>query len=96
MGREQYKTPDADVAAEFDRVCSLFRSALGQPSDRVLFESLMGEANAHGLDWVQGLEYVIEKRLAARDLRFSAPGRRPPTRATTMAQHEAGELLKAG
>jgi hypothetical protein len=62
MGREQYRTPDADVAAEFERVSQLFQLALGQPSDRVLFDSLMSEASDKGLNWVQGLEYVIEQR----------------------------------
>jgi hypothetical protein len=62
MRREQYKTPDEDVVAEFERVCRLFRLALGEPSDRVLFDALMAEANERGLNWVQGLEYVIEQR----------------------------------
>lgn len=62
MAREQYRTPDADVAAEFERVSQLFQLALGQPSDRVLFDSLMSEASDKGLNWVQGLEYVIEQR----------------------------------
>lgn len=62
MGREQYRTPDEDVAAEFDRVCQLFQLALGKPSDRVLFDSLMSEANEHGLNWVEGLEYVVRQR----------------------------------
>lgn len=62
MGREHYKTPDEDVAAEFDRVCQLFQLALGKPSDRVLFDSLMGEASANGLNWIQGLEYVVRHR----------------------------------
>ena len=64
MGREQFRTPDEDVAAEFDRVCQLFRLALGKPSDRVLFDSLMVEASEQGLNWVQGLEYVIQRRKA--------------------------------
>ena len=64
MGREQYKTAEQDVSAEFERVCQLFRLALGRPSDRVLFDSLMGEASARGLNWVQGLEYVMEHREA--------------------------------
>ena len=62
MARERYKMPDGDVAAEFERVCHLFSLALGRPSDRLLFDSLMGEANDRGMDWVQGLEYVIEQR----------------------------------
>ncbi len=62
MAREQYRTPDEDVAVEFERVSQLFRLALGKPSDRVLFDSLMAEASERGLNWVQGLEFVIEKR----------------------------------
>lgn len=62
MAREQYRTPDEDVVTEFERVSQLFRLALGKPSDRVLFDSLMTEANAQGLNWVQGLEYVVERR----------------------------------
>jgi len=62
MAREQYRTADEDVAAEFERVSQLFRLALGKPSDRLLFDSLMTEASEQGLNWVQGLEYVIEKR----------------------------------
>ena len=72
MGREQFKTPDEDVAAEFDRVCQLFQLALGRPSDRVLFESLMGEANEKGLNWIQGLEYVIEHRETTAPVEFPA------------------------
>lgn len=62
MGRNQYRTSDEDVAAEFDRVCQLFRMAMGKPSERLLFESMMGEANARGLNWVQGLEFVLGQR----------------------------------
>jgi hypothetical protein len=65
MRREQFKTPDEDVAAEFERVCRLFRLALGEPSERALFDALMVEANDKGLNWVQGLEYVIQRRAQA-------------------------------
>jgi hypothetical protein len=68
MRREQYKTPDEDVVAEFERVCSLFRLALGEPSDRVLFDALMAQANERGLNWVQGLEYVVAQRGMAENL----------------------------
>ena len=62
MKRDQFKTPEEDVTAEFDRVCRLFRLALGEPSDRVLFDALMAEASAQGMNWVQGLEYVVKQR----------------------------------
>ncbi len=62
MGREQYKTSEEEVTAEFDRVCQLFQLALGKPSDRVLFDSLMTEANERGMNWIQGLQYVVEQR----------------------------------
>lgn len=75
MGREQYKTPEEDVAAEFDRVCQMFQLAMGKPSDRMLFESLMGEASDKGLDWVQGLQYVIEQR--AHSAMTERPAKRP-------------------
>ena len=75
MGREHYKVPEEDVAAEFDRVCQLFQLAMGKPSDRVLFESLMGEASDKGMNWVQGLQYVVEHREASDT--EAAPVRRP-------------------
>ncbi len=92
MGREQYRTTDEDVAAEFDRVCQLFQLALGRPSDRVLFDSLMSEANDRGMDWVQGLEYVVERR----DLETGAHGvpKRGVARAG-MDQRATGEWRRA-
>ncbi len=62
MKRDHYKTPDTDVSAEFDRVCQLFQEALPEPSDRFVFECLMNEASNLGLNWVDGLRYVVEKR----------------------------------
>lgn len=62
MTRDRYKTPDTDVSAEFDRVCDLFQQALPGPSDRLIFECLMNEASSLGLNWVDGLQYVVEKR----------------------------------
>lgn len=84
MRREEFRTPDEDVMAEFDRVCQLFQLALGKPSDRVLFDSLMGEASTHGMNWVEGLEYVVEQRRSGEDrapaITRTAPelGKRPP------------------
>ncbi len=91
MGREQYKTPDEDIAQEFDRVCQLFQLALGKPSDRVLFQSLMGEANERGLNWIQGLEYVIEQRETSTlaDL----PSKHPPR---PVAVGMSNDLRRAG
>ncbi len=60
--RERYKTPDTDVSAEFDRVCELFQQALPGPADRLAFECLMNEASSLGLNWVDGLQYVVDKR----------------------------------
>lgn len=60
--RERYKTPDTDVSAEFDRVCELFQQALPGPSDRLVFECLMNEASSLGLNWVDGLQYVVDAR----------------------------------
>ncbi len=94
MGREQYKTPDEDVTSEFDRVCKLFQLALGKPSDRMLFESLMGEANEQGMNWVQGLEYVIERRETS--VSTERPGRRPPARAEEASSGSRGSLRQAG
>ena len=62
MRREQFRTPEEEVTAEFERVCRLFRLALGEPPDRVLFDALMADASERGLNWVQGLEYVVEHR----------------------------------
>ncbi len=66
MRREQFKTPEEDVTAEFERVCRMFRLALGEPSDRVMFDALMAEASERGMNWVQGLEYVVEHRREMR------------------------------
>lgn len=62
MTRERYKTPATDVSAEFDRICDLFQQALPGPSDRLVFECLMNEASSLGLNWVDGLQYVVDKR----------------------------------
>jgi hypothetical protein len=106
MGREQFKTPDADVAAEFDRVCQLFQLALGKPSDRVLFDSLMSEANEKGLNWIQGLEYVVQQREADRtgdaseiaDITEIDAGRRqgPVFSMRGVSAESAGDLRRAG
>ncbi len=93
MGREQYKTPDEDVTVEFDRVCQLFQLALGKPSDRVLFESLMSDANEKGLNWIQGLEYVIERR-QVEDL-VEMPSRRPAA-AADMGPSSRSDLRRTG
>ena len=54
MSREQYKTPDEEIAEEFGRVLELFQQA----RSKFLFAPLMNEASAKGLNWVQALEYV--------------------------------------
>lgn len=99
MGREQYKTPDADVAAEFDRVCQLFQLALGKPSDRVLFDSLMSEANDKGLNWVEGLEYVVQRRedeAPVTGVTDIDEGRRQSFAAVPVRAGESGDLRRAG
>ncbi len=95
MAREQYKTPDEDVAAEFERVSQMFRLALGKPSDRVLFDSLMAEASSKGMNWVQGLEYVIERRRRGDNPAAEAVAAK--RRAwTERAAETGGDLRRAG
>ena len=95
MAREQYRTPDEDVAAEFERVSQLFRLALGKPSDRLLFDSLMSEASAQGLNWVQGLEYVIEQRRRGHNPAVEAVAAKRRTW-PGQASEGTGDLQKAG
>ena len=95
MAREQYRTPDEDVAAEFERVSHLFRLALGRPSDRLLFDSLMSEASARGLNWVQGLEYVIEQRRRGDTTVADAVAAKRRAWSERSLEH-AGEFAKAG
>ena len=64
MSREQLRTPDEFMAAEFGRVMRLFGQALPTESDRTTFERLMNEASSMGLNWIEGLEYAASKRLA--------------------------------
>lgn len=40
----------------------LLPQALPNAADTVLFDRLMAEARAQGLNWMEGLEYVIERR----------------------------------
>ncbi|MGI4827876.1 MAG: hypothetical protein ACRYFU_06775 [Janthinobacterium lividum] len=40
----------------------LLPQALPNAADTVLFDRFMAEARAQGLTWIQGLEYVIERR----------------------------------
>lgn len=93
MGREQFRTPDEDVAAEFDRVCQLFRLAMGKPSDRVLFDSLMVEASEQGMNWVQGLEYVIQRRKANIQESPDGSGQQPNE---VLSEQSDGDLRRAG
>lgn len=82
--RERYKTPEGDVSAEFGRLCQLFQQALPGPADRILFDCLMNEASSLGLNWVEGLEYVVEQRH-----RFDEA--RPPTPIPDRASEDAAE-----
>lgn len=40
----------------------LCRAALPDPNDRTLFMTLMAEASAKGLDWIESLEYAALRR----------------------------------
>ena len=62
MSREQLRTPDEFMAAEFGRVMRLFGQALPTESDRTTFDRLMNEASARGLNWIEGLEYAAARR----------------------------------
>ena len=62
MSREQYKTPDDEMAEEFGRVIHLFQETTSKTIDQDLFKRLMNEASAKGLNWIQGLEYVLQRR----------------------------------
>lgn len=42
----------------------LLHKALPDPADTALFNRLMAEARSRGLAWIDGLEYVIDKRRA--------------------------------
>ena len=97
MGRDQYKTPEGDLSMEFNRVCQLFQLAQGEPSDRLLFDALMGEASDQGLNWIEGLEYVVEHMPRARrpQLCESVLGKRPVSSVGANLRI-VGELRKAG
>ena len=62
MSRERYKTPDDELAEEFGRIIHLFQETTSKITDPELFKRLMNEASAKGLNWIQGLEYVLERR----------------------------------
>ena len=62
MSRENLRTPDDFMVAEFGRVMRLFGQALPTEADRTTFERLMNEANALGLNWIEGLEYAAARR----------------------------------
>ena len=94
MRREQFKTPQEDVTAEFERVCRLFRLALGEPSDRVLFDALMAEASERGMNWVQGLEYVVEHRREMQTGDYIAE--RPKVRSAAAGPQWGEGLQRAG
>lgn len=68
LDRNQYRTSEEELAAEFGRVLTLFNEALARTGDGSLFRFLMNEASAKGLNWVEGLEYVVSRR------RGSLPG----------------------
>ena len=61
-------TPDAIIQPAYQTDYSLLRHrellprALPNAADTVLFDRLMAEAKSQGLTWLEGLEYVIERR----------------------------------
>ncbi len=57
MDRTSLKVTDEEMAEEFGRVVGLLQLA----SRKTSFQRLMTEANHKGLNWIQALEYVIEK-----------------------------------
>jgi hypothetical protein len=61
MGPNHY-TSVQNIAALSSYVIWLFREALPDPADRSLFDRLMFQARAKGMNWIQGLEYVVEQR----------------------------------
>jgi hypothetical protein len=65
MGLAEKALPVKDVVALSRYVILLFHEALPDPSDRGLFDRLMHEARQRGLTWLQGLEYVAERRSAS-------------------------------
>ena len=52
------------TAISFTRHRELLHKALPDPADTRLFDRLMAEARSHGMTWIDGLEYVIDKRRA--------------------------------
>ena len=62
MDRKRLTTRDEEMVEEFGRLMQSFGDALPQHSDPVLFEQLMAEARAKGLNWVEGLAYVAGRR----------------------------------
>jgi hypothetical protein len=71
MERFYRHTTDEELAAEFGRVKDLFDSALHGPADRAAFCTMMNEASAQGLNWVQALEYVVRQRRRMRGVSAS-------------------------
>lgn len=51
------KVSDEEVAEEFGRIVVLLQSATKKP----LFTKLMAEARQNGLNWIEALEYVMDK-----------------------------------
>ena len=54
------------------RAKQLLDRALPDPKDTSRFNSLMREAAAHHMTWVEGLQYVIERREKWSHFPFSA------------------------
>lgn len=56
--------PATDIPYTFTRHRELLGKALPDPADTRLFNRFMAEARIKGLGWMDGLEYVIQKRRA--------------------------------
>ena len=65
MGPYTKRIPNDEVNALCTRVLQLYRLALPDPADPSLFDRLMHEARAKGLNWIEGLEYAAGKRCAS-------------------------------
>ena len=62
MDRTRLTVRDEEMAEEFGRLMQSFGYALPRHADLTLFEQLMQEARAKGLNWVEGLAYVAHRR----------------------------------
>lgn len=62
MSTHEIVAPEETRRTHVNREQQLYAEALPNPSDRMLFKSLLHEASELHLDWEEALEYVIQKR----------------------------------